>query len=142
MFAVIRIGGKQYLVQEDEILKVESLKEKEGKEITIKDILLISSGKDAEIGEPNLSKAKVSAKIIKHGKAKKIVVFKYKRRKGYRKKQGHRQQYTELKIGKIIGEKIKPLSKKTTQTRKKESPKLSTKKSVTKKFTTKQSVKK
>ncbi len=123
MFAVIKIGGKQYLVQADEILKVESLKEKEGKEIIIKDILLISNGEDAEIGEPHLARAKISAKIVKHGKAKKVVIFKYKKRKGYRKKQGHRQQYTELKIGKITGEKIKPLAKKTTQKKKKELPK-------------------
>lgn len=123
MFAVIKIGGKQYLVSEGETIKIESLKEEEGKEIVIKDVLLVTNGEDAEIGEPNLSKAKVSAKIIKHGKAKKVVIFKYKKRKGYRKKQGHRQQYTEIKIRGITGEKIKPLAKKITQTRKKEVPK-------------------
>jgi large subunit ribosomal protein L21 len=115
MFAVIQIGGKQYLIQEDQTIQVELLKEKEGQEITVKDILLVSNGEEVEIGEPVLSKAQVKAKIIKHGKAKKVVVFKYKKRKGYRKKQGHRQNFSEIKITKITGEKIKAKARPKTE---------------------------
>jgi len=115
MFAVIKIKGKQYLVKEGESVKTEKLEEKEGQEITVKDILLVSNGEEVEIGEPVLSKAQVKAEIIKHGKDKKVVVFKYKKRKGYRKKQGHRQNFSKIEITKIAGEKIKAKAKPKTE---------------------------
>jgi hypothetical protein len=76
---------------------------------------LVSNGEEVEIGEPVLSKAQVKAEIIKHGKDKKVVVFKYKKRKGYRKKQGHRQNFSKIEITKIAGEKIKAKAKPKTE---------------------------
>jgi large subunit ribosomal protein L21 len=101
MFVVIKIGGKQYLVSESQTIEVERLKDKEGKKITMKEVLLFSDSNIVEVGQPFLNNILIEAKVIKHRKAKKIVVFKYKRRKGYRKKQGHRQLFTELVIEKI-----------------------------------------
>ncbi len=101
MFAVIREGGKQFKIQEGDIIKVPLRSEKEGKKINIKDVLMISNDKDFKIGNPTVKGAKVSAKIVKHGKDKKILVFKYKKRKGYRKKMGHRQDFTQIQIEKI-----------------------------------------
>jgi large subunit ribosomal protein L21 len=102
MYAVIREGGKQFKVQEGDIIKVPKRSEKEGKKITIKDVLLISDDESTKIGNPIVKSAKVEAKVLKHGKDKKIIVFKYKRRKGYRRKLGHRQQFTQIEIGKIL----------------------------------------
>ena len=102
MYAVIREGGKQFKVQEGDIIKVPKRSEKEGKKITIKDVLMISDDESTKIGNPIIKNAKVEAKVLKHGKDKKIIVFKYKRRKGYRRKLGHRQQFTRIEIGKIL----------------------------------------
>ena len=102
MYAVIREGGKQFKVQEGDIIKVPKRSEEEGKKITIKDVLLISDDESTKIGNPIIKNAKVEAKVLKHGKDKKIIVFKYKRRKGYRRKLGHRQQFTRIEIGKIL----------------------------------------
>jgi large subunit ribosomal protein L21 len=101
MFVVIKIGGKQYLVSEGQTIEVERLKDKEGKKIIMKEVLLFSDNNIVEVGQPFLNNILIEAKVTKHRKAKKIVVFKYKRRKGYRKKQGHRQLFTELVIEKI-----------------------------------------
>jgi len=102
MYAVIREGGKQFKVQEGDIIKVPKRSEEEGKKITIKDVLMISDDESTKIGNPIIKNAKVEAKVLKHGKDKKIIVFKYKRRKGYRRKLGHRQQFTRIEIGKIL----------------------------------------
>ena len=102
MSAVIREGGKQFKVQEGDIIKVPKRSEEEGKKITIKDVLMISDDESTKIGNPIIKNAKVEAKILKHSKDKKIIVFKYKRRKGYRRKLGHRQQFTRIEIGKIL----------------------------------------
>jgi large subunit ribosomal protein L21 len=95
MYAVIRTGGKQYKVQAGDIIKVESLDKKQGDEFEMKDVLFVS-GQTAHVGEPNVAGAKVTVMVTKQDRDKKIRVFKKKRRQGYRKTIGHRQDYTEL----------------------------------------------
>lgn len=101
MYAVIKTGGKQYKVHEEQILKVEKLEGTEGSQIEFDDILMYSDGETITLGSPNVEKALVKAHILDQGKGKKTLVFKYKRRKGYRKMRGHRQDYTEIKIESI-----------------------------------------
>lgn len=103
MLAVIKTGGKQYIVSEKKKIKIEKIDEKEGKEITFKEVLLLEKGKKIEIGKPILKDAKVVGKILKQGKAKKVESFKYKPKKRYKVKRGHRQFYTEVEITKITG---------------------------------------
>jgi len=97
MIAIIKTGGKQYLVQPGDKIKVEKLEEKEGAEISFKDVLLIEKSKKVEIGTP-LVKAEVTAKILSHGKGDKVIIFKYKAKKRESRKIGHRQPYTEIEI--------------------------------------------
>ena len=97
MIAIIKTGGKQYLVQPGDKIKVEKIDKKEGEEISFSDVLLVEKDKKVEIGTP-LVKAEVSAKIISHGKADKIVIYKYKPKKRESRKIGHRQPYTEIEI--------------------------------------------
>lgn len=99
-FAVIRTGGKQYLVKEGETLNVELLDVEEGKPAEF-DVLLVADGDKVEVGTPLVSKAKVSATVLGEDKGDKLIVFKYKKRKNYRVKTGHRQHYTQVKIEKI-----------------------------------------
>jgi large subunit ribosomal protein L21 len=101
MYAVIRTGGKQYKVQEEQILKVEKLDGTEGSQIEFDDVLMYSDGETITLGSPNVENASVKAVILDQGRDKKQLVFKYKRRKGYRKMRGHRQFYTEIKIDSI-----------------------------------------
>ena len=101
MYAVVSTGGKQYRVQEGDILKVEKIPGEVGTPITFEDVLLYSDGEKLNIGQPVLENISVSGHIVEQGKAKKIIVFKYKRRKRFRRKQGHRQQFTAVKIDKI-----------------------------------------
>ena len=101
MFAVIESGGKQHTVSEGESLKVELLSEEEGSTIEFNKVLMISNGKDSKIGNPYVENAKVTAKLIHHGKHDKIRVFKMKRRKDYRRTYGHRQNYSEITIESI-----------------------------------------
>jgi len=103
MYAVLQSGGKQYKVKEGDIINLESLEGEIGDTIEIDSVLLIADSENIKIGQPLVPDAKVIGSIINHGKAKKITIFKSKRRKGYRKKQGHRQTLTRLKINKIIG---------------------------------------
>jgi len=98
MLAVIKTGGKQYLVKPGDKLKVEKLEAKEGSEISFSDVLLVEKNKKIEIGTPKVKDGKVQAKILKHGKGEKIIVFKYKPKKRYSRKIGHRQPYTEIEI--------------------------------------------
>ena len=100
MFAIIKTGGKQYKVTESQILRVEKLPQTEG-EVVFPDVLLTSDGKDATIGTPMIPSATVTAQILSNGKADKKMVFRYKNKTRYRKKKGHRQPYTEVKITKI-----------------------------------------
>ena len=101
MYAVIRTGGKQYKVHEEQILKVEKLEGSEGSQIEFDDVLMYSDGETITLGSPNVENASVKAHILDQGKGKKTIVFKYKRRKGYRRTKGHRQDYTEIKIESI-----------------------------------------
>ena len=101
MYAVVSTGGKQYRVQEGDILRVEKLLGEVGTPITFENVLLYSDGEKMSIGQPVLENISVNGHIVEQGKAKKIIVFKYKRRKRFRRKQGHRQQFTAVKIDKI-----------------------------------------
>ena len=101
MYAVVKTGGKQYKVSEGDLLKVEKIDGESGDVIELTEVLMVADGDKVEIGTPILPSACVVCQIVKHGKAKKIIVFKSKRRKGYRKKQGHRQIYTNLRINEI-----------------------------------------
>ena len=101
MYAVIKTGGKQHKVAEGEILKVEKLKASEGEPVDITDVLLIEKDGEVTLGSPFIEGAKVTAKILRHGKEDKVTIVKMKRRKDYRKKQGHRQNYSEIQIEQI-----------------------------------------
>ena len=101
MYAIVKIGGHQYKVAEDQTLFVNRLPEAEGK-VTFEDVLLVKDGKGkVNIGQPTVKGAKVEASIVDHLKSDKVIVFKKKRRKGYRVKNGHRQPITQIKIDKI-----------------------------------------
>ena len=101
MYAVIETGGKQHKVAEGEILKVEKLKASEGEPVDITDVLLVEKDGEVTLGSPFIEGAKVTAKILRHGKEDKVTIIKMKRRKDYRKKQGHRQNYSEIQIEQI-----------------------------------------
>lgn len=103
MYAVIETGGKQYKVSEGDIIFVEKLEVAEDAVITIDKVVALSSEAGLNVGTPYVEGASVSAKVLKQGKDKKVVVFKMKPKKGYRKKQGHRQPYTKIQIEKISG---------------------------------------
>ena len=100
-FAIIKTGGKQYLVNPGQKLKIEKLDAKEGEKVVFDEILLISDDKKTAVGTPYVKDAKVEAKVLKQGRAKKIIVFKYHAKTRYRKKKGHRQPFTEVEIQKI-----------------------------------------
>jgi len=101
MYAIVDSGGKQYKVKEGDILKVEKLAGEVGDTVSFDKILMFSDDEDVNIGTPLLEDVTVNGHIVEQGKAKKIIVFKYKRRKRYRRKQGHRQQFTAVKIDSI-----------------------------------------
>jgi large subunit ribosomal protein L21 len=98
MNAIIESGGKQFCVQENDTIEVELLQGNKGDKIVFSDILAAGAGKDIKLGKPFVPGAKVEAEIITHLRGKKITVFKMKRRKGYKRKQGHRQELTKLRI--------------------------------------------
>ena len=101
MYAVIDACGRQYKVAEGDLVFVEKLEAEEGEKVTFDQVLLISDDGKVKVGTPTVKGAKVEATVVAQGKAKKIVVFKYKAKKNERKKQGHRQPYTQVKIEKI-----------------------------------------
>jgi large subunit ribosomal protein L21 len=103
MYAVIKTGGKQYKVEEGDILRVEKIEAEKGDKVTFDDVLLIG-GDDYAIGSPTVKGAQVSASVVRQFRDKKIIVFKMKRRKRYRKTQGHRQYLTEVRITQISKE--------------------------------------
>ena len=109
-FAVIQTGGKQYKVSASEILKIERLKDKEGKTVEFKNVLFLNDDKTTEIGNPNIQGAKVEATILKNTKNKTILVFKKRRRKNSRKKYGHRQEISLIRITKIFSKDGKLIS--------------------------------
>ena len=103
MYAVIKTGGKQYKVAAGDYLKVEKLDGDVGSKVVIDKILMLADGDDVTIGSPLVDGAKVNATVLSHGKGDKVMIFKFSRRKHYRKTQGHRQSYTEIQIDDING---------------------------------------
>ncbi|MBI4489281.1 MAG: 50S ribosomal protein L21 [Deltaproteobacteria bacterium] len=103
MYAVIRTGGKQYRVAQGDILRVEKLVGQVGDKVTLSEVLFLGGNGEVKIGTPTLPNVTVTAEILDQGLAKKIIVFKKKRRKSYSRKQGHRQKLTTLKIVEIQG---------------------------------------
>jgi large subunit ribosomal protein L21 len=101
MKAVVKTGGKQYTVTEGDTLRVEKLTGEVGATINLGEVLSIGEGADFRLGTPTLEGASIKAEILSHGRGKKVIVFKKKRRKGYKKKQGHRQDYTGIRIQEI-----------------------------------------
>ncbi len=127
MYAVIRTGGKQYRVQVGDVLDIEKLDAEEGKKVTFAEVLLIEDDKNTLIGTPIVDKAQVIGEVIENFKDKKVIVFKKKRRKQYRRMKGHRQLLSRIKIEKIIPEgtvpqKEKPAEKKTETKEKPKKP--------------------
>lgn len=110
MYAVIESCGRQYKVTEGDVIFFEKLDAEEGKKITFDNVVLVSDGEKIEIGNPYVKGFKVEGKVVSHGKGKKIIVFKYKAKKNYKRKQGHRQPYTKVEITSIK----KPAAKKAT----------------------------
>lgn len=101
MYAVIKTGGKQYRVTEGDTLKVEKLETEVGKKHTFKEVMMVSDGDNVQVGTPTVAKASVEAKVVSQGKGKKVHIIKFRRRKHSMKRQGHRQLFTEVQIGKI-----------------------------------------
>jgi large subunit ribosomal protein L21 len=101
MYAVVSTGGKQYKVQKGETLRIEKIPGEVGGKVTLDQVLLVADGESIRVGRPMIEKAAVQASIVEQDKAKKILVFKYKRRKRYRRKAGHRQPYTAIRIDDI-----------------------------------------
>ena len=102
MYAIIATGGKQYKVSEGDIITIEKLGVEAGEKVTFDQVLVVG-GEDLKVGEPTVSGATVEASVIKEGRGKKVIVYKYKRKTGYHKKNGHRQAFTQVKIEKING---------------------------------------
>ena len=102
MFAIVQTGGKQYRVSPGDVLRVEHLPGERGDEVLLEQVLLVADGDAIQVGQPLVAGARVVSEILRQGKAKKIIVFKKKRRKKYRLKQGHRQLYTALEIKDIV----------------------------------------
>ena len=103
MYAVIKTGGKQYKVAAGEKIKVEQIAAELGQEVVIEQVLAVGEGSELKVGTPWVAGASVKATVVAHGKHDKVRIFKMRRRKHYQKRQGHRQQFTELQIGVIAG---------------------------------------
>ncbi len=100
MYAIIATGGKQYKVSEGDVIRVEKLKAEEGDTVTFDEVLAIGDDK-LTVGNPTIEKASVAGKVLEQGRGKKVIVYKYKNKSGYHKKNGHRQAYTKVQIDKI-----------------------------------------
>ena len=111
MYAVIETGGKQYRVQEGDVITIEKLDAEAGKKVEFDKVLVLSDDNGLKVGTPYLEGAKVVGKVVENGKGQKIVIFKYKNKKDYRKKQGHRQPYTMVEINDLGGVEKKPAKK-------------------------------
>ena len=103
MLAVIKTGGKQYRVTQGEVLRVEKIELETGQTVELDQVLMLIDGEKVKLGAPTLAGAKVKAEVVSHGRAKKIEIIKFKRRKHHRKQMGHRQWFTELKVTSIEG---------------------------------------
>lgn len=102
MYAIIQTGGKQYRVAPGDVLRVERLMGERGDEVILDQVLLVTDGEAVQVGQPLVPNATVRTQIVRQGKGKKVLVYKKKRRKNYRRKQGHRQLFTALQISDII----------------------------------------
>ena len=100
MYAIIATGGKQYKVSEGDIITIEKLGVEAGEKVTFDQVLVVG-GDDLKVGDPTVAGATVEASVVENGKARKVIVYKYKRKTGYHKKNGHRQAFTQVKIEKI-----------------------------------------
>lgn len=98
MYAVIRQGSRQYRVSPGDVIQIEKIEAGKGEEVELEDVLLLKSGENLEIGEPRVVGASVKARILRQDRAKKVLVYKFKRRKGQENRYGHRQPFTELKV--------------------------------------------
>ena len=114
MYAVIETGGKQYRVQEGDVITVEKLNVAAGDDITFDKVLLLNDGEKVQVGAPIVKAAKVFGTVVENGKGQKVIIFKYKAKKDYRKKQGHRQPYTMIKIESLSAD-GKPAPKKVVE---------------------------
>jgi large subunit ribosomal protein L21 len=103
MYAIIKTGGKQYKVSEGDEIIVEKLGLEEGEKVTFKEVFAIVDGEEVKIGQPKVEGAKVTGSVVKNGKGPKIRIFKYKHKTNYRRRMGHRQPFTKVKIEKIEG---------------------------------------
>jgi large subunit ribosomal protein L21 len=102
MYAVITTGGKQYKVAPGDVVRVESLDAKKGDTVELKDVYMIADGDNVSVGKPRLESARVTAEVLGEGRGEKLLIFKHKKRKGYRRTNGHRQNYTAIKVKEII----------------------------------------
>ncbi len=101
MFAVLNTGGKQYKVSQGDLIEIEKLESNVGDTVTLDQVLMVGEGEDVQVGSPYVPGCKVTGEVMEQGKGSKIIIFKKKRRKGYRRKNGHRQLFTQLKITEI-----------------------------------------
>ncbi|HEU0054680.1 MAG TPA: 50S ribosomal protein L21 [Longimicrobium sp.] len=101
MFAIIRAGGHQYRAEPGKTIRIQSLDAEPGATVRFEDVLLGADGDTIKVGAPAISGAVVTAEVVRHGKGEKIIIFKHKRRKNYRRKQGHRQRFTEVRVSDI-----------------------------------------
>ena len=102
MYAIIRSGDKQFRAEPGRTVRVPALDAEVGDTVTFDQVLLAGSDDDVKVGGPTVEGASVTAEVVRHGKARKVIIFKWKRRKNYRRKQGHRQKFTEVRIGQIL----------------------------------------
>ena len=103
MYAVIESGGKQVKVQEGDTVMLEKLAGDKGDKVTFDNVLLVANGENVSVGSPMVAGASVTGEIVEQGRDKKVIVYKFQRRKNFRKKQGHRQSYTAVKIASVTG---------------------------------------
>ncbi|NQT27384.1 50S ribosomal protein L21, partial [candidate division KSB1 bacterium] len=113
MYAIVEIGGMQWKAEEAKVLRVPKMDVELGQSIQLDQVLLLVDEENIQIGKPVLKDAQIQVKVLSHGKDKKIMVFKKKRRKGYQVKNGHRQEFTEIQIEKIVAKAAKPAASKT-----------------------------
>ena len=139
MYAIIESCGRQYKVEKGDVVFFEKLNAEEGKKVTFKDVVLVSDDGKVQVGNPYVKGVKVEGKVVGHGKGKKIIVFKMKPKKNYRRKQGHRQPYTKVEITAIVSgttNKKEETTATKAESTTKETPKKSTTKAATAKKTT------
>ena len=138
MYAIIESCGKQYKVAEGDVIFFEKLDVEEGKKVTFDNVVLVSDDKKVEVGAPYVKGVKVEGKVVSHGKGKKILVYKYKAKKNYRRTQGHRQPYTKVEITKIKTATEKAEAKTEAKAETKTTAKVETKPAEKKTATTKE----